>query len=91
MELLESKFTLKMGECIWESGFNSTEKTDCSLHIGLRGKFGKKEKLGKLKLTNTPSNITYKQKKTFFHFKYKKFQLILSHLMLLSLKYLSLN
>lgn len=25
MELLESKFTLKMGECIWESGFNSTE------------------------------------------------------------------
>lgn len=48
MELLESKFTL--GECIWESGFNSTEKTDCSLHIGLRGKFGKKEKLGKIKI-----------------------------------------
>ena len=38
------------GECIWESGFNSTEKTDCSLHIGLRGKFGKKEKLGKIKI-----------------------------------------
>lgn len=41
--------SMKMGGCIWESGFNSTEKTDefCTLDCG---KFRKKEKLWKAKI-----------------------------------------
>lgn len=38
----------------WGNAFGNRDliqlRTDCSLHIGLRGKFGKKEKLGKIKI-----------------------------------------